>query len=423
MRTTALAAIMELLILFCPNTAGQSPLDPITLDRAVAEARQHNREFLAEQANLPIADARSLTARLRPNPTMTLSADHLDLLGTGFSEVNGAGPSEYAVSTDFTWERSGKRTHRMTLAANERKIAEWELADKLRRLTFEVQSTFLDVMVAQDGLKVARENLATMTQIAEINASRVAAGDLSEVELMRSEVAALQSENTLHQEEFALRAAQNRLYLLMGRTDSSAYAEVAGEFRRDPEPASPEEAKRMALAQRPDLRAATSEEERAASDILLQKATRRIDLGFGTEYRRQQGINATGNSLGFTLSVPLPIFDRNQGELARAFGERNRAVLRTTAIRAAILAEIATALDQQSTARRQLNRIESVLLAKAREVRTVTQYAYQRGEASLLELLDAEKAYMETMQSYTVARAEYGRSSYLIDAVTAKERK
>jgi len=400
--------------------AGEKPPEKITLERAVAEAREHNLELLAQRAQLPIADAQIITAGLRPNPTLSITADHLDALGTRFSELNGGGPSEYAINTDFTWERAGKRTYRIAVAAKERAISEFELLDALRRLTFEVQSAFIDVMVTQENLRVARENLASMTRIAEINAARVTAGDLSQVELKRSQLAALQLENALNQAELALRSTKDRLHFLMGRTGSGAYLEVIGEFRRDPNPEPPEAIERAALALRPDLRAATAEEERAAADVLLQTAVGRVDVGFGTEYRRQQGVNGVSNSLGFAVSVPLPLFNRNQGELARARGEVNRATLKSAAIRASVLAEVRVALDQQAMARKQLDHIESNMLAQAREVRDITQYAYQRGEASFVELLDAERAYMETMQSYTMARAEYGRSLYLIDAMSGK---
>ena len=330
--------------------------------------------------------------------------------------VIGGGPGGYVAAL-----RGQQLGLTVALAEKERALVEWELKERRRRLIFEVQNTFIDVMVAREHRNVAGENLSFMKRIVGVNEARLKAGDLSEVEVIRSQVAAEQMESALQQAELALRLSQNRLLLLMGRSGESGLPEADGEFRRDSETASPQEARQSALAGRPDLRAAAAEEERAEADLALQKALRRGDLELGTEYRRQQGVNGMGNSLGFTVNVPLPLFDRNQGELARAAAERNRAALRTAALRAAILSEVATALDQQATARQQLERIESVLLKKAREVREVTEYAYQRGEASLLELLDAEKAYMETMQSYALARAEYSRSSYWIDAVTAKD--
>jgi cobalt-zinc-cadmium efflux system outer membrane protein len=376
-----------LLLTFPGQVSAESPetSEKMTIEKAVAEDREHNLELMAERGRLPIAEARLLTAGLRPNPTLSFTADHLDLLGTHFSETNGAGPGELAVGTEFTWELAGKRHHRLTVAAKERTIDEWEINDFLRRLTFEVQSAFLDVMVAQENLKVSQENQAQMARIAEINAARVAAGDLSEVESMRSLVAVRQLENFVNQAELELKNARNRLHLLMGRTDSESYPQIVGDFRNDPHLIPAEEVRRLALAQRPDLRAASVEEERAAADVLLQKANRRADLTLGAEYRRQQGINGAGNSLGVSVSVPLPFFNRNQGELARAHGERNRATLRTAALRASILAEVRTALDQLDSARRQLERIESNMLKQVREVRDVTQYAYQRGEADFLE--------------------------------------
>lgn len=414
-----------LLLPFLGRLAAGSPETPerITIEQAVAEAREKNLELLAERGRLPIAEARLIEAGLRPNPTLSFTADHLDVLGTHFSEANGAGPGELAIGTEFTWEMAGKRRRRLELAAKERSVDEFQVNDFLRRLTFEVQSAFHDVLVAQEDLKVTQENRSQMAKVAEINAARVAAGDLSEVESMRSQVAVRQLENTVDQAELELKYAQSRLCLLMGRDDSHAYPQISGEFRSGPYPFSADDVRYSALARRSDLRAAMAEEERAAADVLLQQANRRVDLALGTEYRRQQGINGAGNSLGFSLSVPLPLFNRNQGELARAHGEKNQATRKTAALRAAILAEVRTALDRQDAARRQLERIETTMLRQATEVRNITQYAYQRGEAGFLELLDAERAYTETKQSHTLARAEYSRSLYWIDAITGKEEK
>jgi len=130
-----------------------------------------------------------ISARLRPNPTLNVVADHLDLLGAGFSPDNGAGPSEYSLNTEFTWERGGKRARRIDLAKNERSVLDFSLQDTVRRLVYEVQSAFVDVLLNQEELTLAQDNLATLTRIAEINAARVKAGDLSELELARVKLA------------------------------------------------------------------------------------------------------------------------------------------------------------------------------------------------------------------------------------------
>jgi cobalt-zinc-cadmium efflux system outer membrane protein len=391
----------------------------LTLERAVAEALAHNRDLIAARADISVVASRLTTARLRPNPTVEAAADHLDLLGTRFSELNGAGPTECSIAAEFPWERREKRERRIEVAEKEQSIAAYELQDTVRRMTFETQSGFVDVMLAQESLTLARENFSALSRISEINASRVSAGDLAQVELMRTKVAALQLQNAVSQAEWALRAARNRLGLIIGR-GPEAILEAAGDFRSDTAVLTAADMERIAFTRRPDLLAARAEEERAAADVGLQAAQSRGDVTLGTEYRRQQGVNGAGNSLGFVASIPLPFFDRNQGELERAYAEQNRAMLKTAAIQALVRAEIRAALDQCATARTQLDRIESIMLDQARQVRDITQYTYERGEASFLQLLDAQRAYNDTMQSYFDARAEYARSLYWIDAVSGK---
>jgi outer membrane protein, heavy metal efflux system len=401
----------------------QSPVDvpqteTLTLDGALAEALANNRDLAAERAHLPIVDSRMISARLHPNPTLNLSADHLDALGTGFSPTNAAGPSEYSLNTEFTWERSGKRERRIELAERERTVVDYTLRDSVRRLTFGVQNAFIDILLNQESLSLARENLATLTHIAEINAARVRAGDLSELELVRVRLAVLDGENAVSQTDLMLRAARNTLHLLLGRTGPPQPFEVSGPFRR--ERLNTDGLEATALEHRPDLLALAADEARAAADIRLQLARAHPDPVLGTEYRRQQGINGTGNSLGFTASIPLQLFDHNQGEIARANAEKTQVTLKIAALRATIVAEVRGALDQLTTAQAQLDRIESVMLVQARQVREITEYSYQRGEASLLQFLDAERAYNDTMHNYANARAEYARSLYLIDSMTAK---
>jgi cobalt-zinc-cadmium efflux system outer membrane protein len=93
-----------------------SAQEKLTLDQAISEALEKNAAMLAERANIAVADAHIITARLRPNPTLSFSANHLDILGTGFNDINGGGPSEGTLHTDYTLERGGKREARTAAA-------------------------------------------------------------------------------------------------------------------------------------------------------------------------------------------------------------------------------------------------------------------------------------------------------------------
>jgi len=120
------------------------------------------------------------------------------------------------------------------------------------------------------------------------------------------------------------------------------------------------------------------------------------------------------------FSSALPVFNRNQGEIERARQEQRQIEARIRGLSASIQAEVETSYLQYSNARVTLERIEGTMLIKARDVRSITEFSYRRGEATLVELLDAQRAYNETIQAYNDARAEFARSLYLIDAVTGK---
>ena len=147
----------------------QSPPASLTLAQAVDEAVTKNLSLLAQRAGLSAADAALVTARLRPNPILSASADHLDWLGTGFDDVNGAGPSEYSVRVDVPLERGGKRERRMDLADAARRIAMAQFADATRRLKLDVLVSGIDVLDARQRVLLARANLETLQRLVELN--------------------------------------------------------------------------------------------------------------------------------------------------------------------------------------------------------------------------------------------------------------
>jgi cobalt-zinc-cadmium efflux system outer membrane protein len=391
---------------------------PLTLDGAVREAVSNNLDLTAAKFGISVAQARQITARLRPNPVVSLSADHLDLMGTGFNSANNAGPNEFAWRTDFVLERGRKREARMNLAAAEASAAELRFQDAVRRLVYDVQSAFVDVQAARETIRLAQDNLRTLNAIVAINTERVRTGDLAGVELERSRLAAMQYQTAVRQGELQLKQAIGRLQFLLGRTALSEDLDVAGPLRRDDGVLNLEAIRTGAMQHRPDLLETRQAEVRNQADLRLQIAQGRIDYSAGMEYRRQQGVNGTGNSLGFFVSAPLPVFNRNQGEILRAQREIGQATAQIHAQEARVTSEVAAAWQQYSSARALLDSIEKNMLVKAREVRDVTEYSYRRGEATLVEFLDAQRAFNDIMQSYGDARANYARSLYLIDSVT-----
>ncbi len=135
------------------------------------------------------------------------------------------------------------------------------------------------------------------------------------------------------------------------------------------------------------------------------------------EYHRQSSASISGNAYFFAVSVPVPIYNRNQGEVARARVQTAQAEARIRALENGITDEVSSTYADYALARDTLATIEGRMLDDARAVRATTDYSYRRGDASLIELLDAQRAFDDTMRSYTEARAQYARSAFALDAL------
>ena len=416
------SVIAFLLISVTNQVAAQPQLSRnVTVIQAVQEAVDRNLGLLAERYNLDIADAGIVTARLRPNPVLSLYTDLQPWLGTGATVLNQTGPPEYGIRTDFIWERGHKRRYRIDVAEQEKAVAQLQLLNTVRALALDVQNAFVEVLLAKETLALAEQNLTGFHKLVTINTERVRVGDLSQVELARTRLAELQFNNTVILAQSRLRIAKHRLQLLMGRATPSELFDVVGEMRREPMPFTFDELQRQAFARRPDYLAMTRDQARSVAELRSQIARGNVDYSFGAEYRRQQGLAGKGNSLGFFFSAPLPLFNRNQGEIARAREERRQIEARARALEAVIRNELDTAWRQYDTARSLLTRIEGEMIGQARRVLASMEYSYRAGEASLVEFLDAQRAFNDTMQGYNEARAEYARSLYLIDSTTGKD--
>jgi cobalt-zinc-cadmium efflux system outer membrane protein len=191
-------------------------------------------------------------------------------------------------------------------------------------------------------------------------------------------------------------------------------------MRHDPQLIEIQPLRQVAQQLRPDLRAIRQDQARSVADLRLQVAQGKVDYTVGTMYHRQFSSTGRGNSMGFFLSVPIPVFNRNQGEIERAHIEGQQLEARIKALQSSIAAEVETAYEQYATSRNMVESLEKEMLQQAREVRNTTEYSYRRGEASLIEFLDAQRAYNDTIQSYNEARADYARSLYQIDSISGK---
>jgi outer membrane protein, heavy metal efflux system len=417
-RCVSLAALI-----CCARPSAAQPA--LTVDQAIREAVDHNLSLLAERLNLAVADAAIVTARLRPNPVLSGGANSLDWLGTGFNEINGAGPPEYSARVDFVFERGGKRELRTALASTAKTVAEAQLADSVRRLTLDVSMGAIDVLEAKSKLQLAKANLDTLERLVQLNDRRLTSGAIPPLELTRSRVAMLQYRSSVTAAQLALTQARLKLQTLIGRAAADPLVDVDEPLAvaPAPEPADLRALQAAARANRPDVRALQRDQARSQSDLRLQLAQGTVDYTIGAEYRRQQGVNGTGNLAGLFVSVPLPIFNRNQGEIARAGAEQTKAARSLSALDASVAGEVASAYEEFESARTLLADMERDLLQPAADARAGTTYVYQAGATSLLDVLDAQRAFNETMDTYYSAQAAYRRAEARLALVTGVDLK
>ncbi len=422
------AAAVCLLPLFsagvCVHASAQQPKSKnppqtVTLNEAIQEALAKNLSLMAERYNLSVADARIIQARLRPNPVLSLGLDYQNVFRQTFTLENGAGPPEANARVDYLIERGGKRRDRIEVARDAKEVARLDFLNTTRGLILDVQNAFLDVQSAKESLQIAQENTNSLDEIARINADRVRAGDLAKVDEMRSRVAALQSKNAVIGAQLKLRSAKTKLQLLIGRAAASESFDVSGEIRRDDGAAAFDILQKQAMGLRPDLLALRRDEARSLADIRSQLAQGKVDFTVGAQYHHQYDI-VHADSFGFFFSAPLPVFNRNQGEIERAREESRQIETKIRAMEASINNELASAYQEYSSSRSMLENIERNMLGEAKDVRSITEYSYKRGEATLLEFLDAQRAFNDTMQNYNDARTDYARSLYLLDSVSGR---
>src|SRR5205809_1469009 len=208
------------------SAAGQNAFRTLSNEDAVNEAVEKNLGLLAERANLTIAEAGLITARLRPNPVLSGGANSLDWLGTGFNELNGAGPPEYAVRVDVPFERAHKRELRTELAESVERVAEAQFADAVRRLKLDVTLASIDILEARARLQLARDNLQTLERLLQLNERRLTSGAIPPLEVTRSRVAMLQYRSNVNTAQLALTEARLKLLPLLGRHPDEAPVDI-----------------------------------------------------------------------------------------------------------------------------------------------------------------------------------------------------
>jgi cobalt-zinc-cadmium efflux system outer membrane protein len=408
------AQVLRLLafaIALCVSSAafaqtGAPPQGPvrITLDDAIQMALQHNHNLLAARTTIQQNEASEITANLRPNPVLSGDAQFLPIFQP--NKFNGDyinTIAQFDVGVGYLFERGGKRQHRLQAARDVTAQTRSTVADNERSLIFLVATQFYDVQLAQSTIDLAADDLKSFKNTVDISQSRYNAGDISEVDFLKIKIQLLQFQTDMSQAQLAKVQALAALRQLLGYESVSADYDVAGAFDYQPVTMKLEDLQAKALAERPDLRAARQGVTAANSQYELQKANGKVDPTATINYSH---VSDTSSASLFA-NVQIPIFNRNQGEIAKAQYAITQAQELAHAASDQVMTDVMDAYEGVRTNDQIVTLYRSGYLKDAQDSRDISEYAYKRGATSLLDYLDAERSYRAIELSYRQSLASY----------------
>jgi len=360
----------------------------------VVQAKE--REHAAVRAN-------EITAGLRPNPTASYVADQLG---------NGNVDQQHTVTISQPIELGGKRQRRIESAQAGSRVSEAELNDVRRQVVAQVKKAFTDALAAEATLKLATENLRTLDEVERVNRLRADRGDIAELELLRIQVQRFAFARDLGDARQALDVARIALRAAIGPDAVARDFAVDGELAYREVALDRDLLLERGLASRPDVRAADAARVRAHADLNLARANAWWDFAPQVLYERI----GSDNTFGLGVSIPLRVFDRNQGEIARTKAEIERASYLREVTLAQVRAEVETALAVALNERDKARQLIEVYLPRAAKARDTVDFAYRRGGLSVLDLLDAQRTYRETALEQVRALSNYWTAIYQLEA-------
>jgi outer membrane protein, heavy metal efflux system len=355
-----------------------------------------NPTLRAGQINVDESKAEEITAYLRPNPTLTLLSDQIDPFPGGPS--HGAFAFLLPSATlNYLHERQHKRELRLEAAQDATKVAVSSQADLERNLLFNLRSAFVGTLQAKAVLQVAKDNLDYWDHLLKISHDRLVAGDLAQIDYERLELQRVQFESDWQTAEVNLRTEKIQLLMLLNDRTPVEQFDVTGAFDYLDQLQPLTDFRKVALDMRPDLRAAAQSVDQARANYKLAVANGSTDPTFGVDVGRNPPID---QYFGVSVSIPLRIFDRNQGEKLRTQLDVDRNEKLRDAAEAQVFNDVDSAYAVVDSNLILLRPFKAKYLQEALHVRDTVAYSYQRGGASLLDLLNAESDYRGVQLSY-----------------------
>jgi cobalt-zinc-cadmium efflux system outer membrane protein len=395
---------------------------PLSWEQVRQRFEQNNPTLLAGKLGIDESKAQEITAYLRPNPGFTLLTD-----GTQIAPYRGVwhplSGTLLSTSLSYLHERQHKRELRLESQQKATGIAVSGNADLDRTLVFTLRTAFVQTLQEKAILELAKENLGYYDHVLDVNRERYKAGAIAQVDLDRLELQRVQYESDLQIAEESLETAKIQLLMLLNDRTPVQQFDVAGPFDFSNQIAPLDEVRQKALDNRPDLKAALQSIEKAKTDHRLAIANGSTDPTLSAWWTYNPSFNNpfAHQTLGASVSIPLRIFDRNQGEKLRTQLEIDRDEKLMEATRAQVFSDVDSAYATVTSTVTLLQPYKDRYLQQALRVRDTIAFSYEHGAASLLDFLSAQAEYRSVQVNYLNLVASYMNATNQLNLAAGRE--
>jgi cobalt-zinc-cadmium efflux system outer membrane protein len=424
MRWTLLLLLILLMLglSLCAQIASQAAPQRWTWDVVKDHFELNNTALLASRLNIDELKAQEITAHLRPNPDFTLSADGTQIAPTHGVWTPLAG-TFVSPGVSYLFERRNKRGLRFEAAKQGTAIGVAQQSDSERTLLFNLRTAFVGVLQAKAVLHLAQDNLDSYDKILTVSRERFHAGDIARIDLDRLELQRLQYESDRQTALVNLRTTKiNLLALLDDRRPVDSF-DVDGPYDFHDDLLSLDDYRKEALDARPDLRAAVLTVKQAETNYQLAEADGSTDPTVGVWFTHNGSFNNPDalNTIGASVSIPLRIFDRNQGEKLRTKIDINRNEKLRQGVETQVYSDVDSAYATLSSDVELLKPYKKQYLEEAVRVRDTVLFSYQHGGAALLDFLNAQSEYRAVELSYVNLIGSYLTAAAQLNLAVGRE--
>lgn len=386
-----------------PVTPSNAPAR-VTLEEAIRLALEHNHALQAVRSSILVSQADEITANLRPNPTISWDSQFFPLFHPDqFNSDYLSNQAQFDFGIGYLFERGKKRQHRLRAARDQTAVVRSQTAESERLLVFNVAQQFIGALLAESTLAFAEQNLDGFRQTVAISEERFKVGDMSEGDFLKIKLQLLQFQTDVSAAQLAKVQALAALRQLVGFDSVPENYDCEGDLKYEAVRAGLDDLKALALRSRPDLTAAILGITAARSQEALAEANGKRDLGTSFNYTHTAGTS----SGAFFFNIDLPIFDRNQGNIAHARYVITQAQEQASEASEQVLTDVTDAFENLRTNDKIIQLYQGGYVDQAKQSRDISEYAYKRGAASLLDFLDAERTYRANQLAYRQALAGY----------------